>query len=179
YARALVRTLLRLVYWIGGLGVLAVLDALAALRDPTFHETWHDRSARSVVVRVAPVPDTSVPSRLRTVLGTALVAGWTCFLLSTFFEPMPNPDVMEPWWAGLVFGLFAAALVGAAVAGARGRWRLGLGSSVAASALGLVMAYQCAATAHHAAGWWIYELSACGCLGALSLACLAVRGGRR
>jgi len=104
-----------------------------------------------------------------------LVASWIAVFVSLFFQPAPNPGVAEPWLSDVLSIFFPFALIAGVVTGLNGVWRAALGCSLAAGSMGLVMAYQCAVTLHHAPAWWTYELAAFGYLTALSLGSLLVR----
>jgi hypothetical protein len=108
-------------------------------------------------------------------LRAALVASWIAVVVSVFFQPAPNPHVAEPWLSTVLSVFYPIVLIAAAVTAVNGRSRTALWCSVAAGGMGLVMAYQCAVTLHHAPAWWIYELAAFGYLTALSAGGLLVR----
>lgn len=108
-------------------------------------------------------------------LRDTLVVSWLAISVSVFFEPAPNPNVAVPWWSYVLFYSFVGILGTAAFQGVRGRWRPALGCATGAGAIGLLIAYECAATSHHARGWWIYELSAFAYLTVISAVSLVVR----
>ena len=108
-------------------------------------------------------------------LRDTLVVSWLAIFVSVFFEPAPNPNIAVPWWSWALFYAFIGLLLTAAVTGLKGGWQAAIGCATAAGAIGLLIAYECAATSHHARGWWIYELSAFAYLTVLSAGSLVVR----
>jgi hypothetical protein len=151
-------------------------DRTVAVDWPLDVEAWLDRAPLPEPERpVEPVERAWTCAAFWPALRDTLVVSWLAISVSVFFEPAPNPNVAVPWWSWALFYAFVAVLVSAAVLGARGRWRPGLGCATAAGAIGLVIAYECAATSHHARGWWIYELAAFAYLTVLSAGSLVVR----
>lgn len=179
YRRAALRAYSRLLCWLLFFLAVPLWDALAAVHDKNSRQTWHDIAAGSVVVRLAavPAPRLEQPSLTYRTLRTLLVAGWVATAaVILFFEPEPDMQAATPPWAWLVYAPFLVALVGAAVAGGRGRTRFAYRASFAAALLGIPAAYLCGATAHHSTAWWGFELTAHSSLALLSaLALLATK----
>jgi hypothetical protein len=99
-----------------------------------------------------------------TALGWALIFG-----ALLVFQPEPaNPQAAIPLWADLLFAAFFMALF-ATFAGLAYRARWGLGASIGAAGLGVLVALACSVTGHHPGAWWAYELGGFAFLGGLSL----------
>jgi hypothetical protein len=92
-----------------------------------------------------------------------LLALWTVIMLSTLFEPAPNPHATVPLWAGILSFFFLTGFF-SSVFGLAGNHPWGLKVSLASATLGLGMAAACAVTDHHPAFWWGYEMVAMGTL---------------
>jgi hypothetical protein len=108
-------------------------------------------------------------------LRNVLVASWIAVNVSVYFQPAPNPNVAEPWLSGVLSVVYPLVLIAGVLAAVNGVWRAALGCSFAAGSAGLLMAYQCAVTLHHAPVWWMYELAAFGYLTTLSAGGYVVR----
>jgi hypothetical protein len=88
-----------------------------------------------------------------------LLALWTIIMISTFFEPAPNPNATLPLWAAILGLLFWTGFF-TSVWGLAGNQAWGLKASLATASLGLGMAAACAITDHHPLFWWGYEMVA-------------------
>jgi hypothetical protein len=118
----------------------------------------------------------SIPAFLRAipyrVLAHALRIGWIAFVVTVFaFEPSSNPHAHVALWSEIFVGAFWLSLVTAGLAGLWAR-RPALALSGLASALGLVVAFECRATGHHLGSFWLVELGFSAALLVLSLAAL-------
>ena len=85
-----------------------------------------------------------------------LLALWAIIIVSTFFEPAPDPNAAVPLWANVLGFLFLTGMF-TTVWGLAGNHKWGLKASLAAATLGLGMAVACGITDHHPAFWWGYE----------------------
>jgi hypothetical protein len=89
----------------------------------------------------------------------AVLALWGLIMLSTLFEPAPNPNATLPLWAGVLGFAFYTGLF-TTVWGLVGNHSWGLKASLATATLGLGMAVACGVTDHHPVFWWGYEIVA-------------------
>jgi hypothetical protein len=101
--------------------------------------------------------------RHRLAWSRGLLALWTVIMVSTLFEPAPNPGATVPLWAGVLSLLFFTGFF-TSVFGLAGNHPWGLKASLATATLGLGMAAACGVTDHHPAFWWGYEMVAMGTL---------------
>jgi hypothetical protein len=85
-----------------------------------------------------------------------LLALWTIIMISTFFEPAPNPHAVVPLWASILSFLFLTGLF-TTMWGLAGNHSWGMKASLVSATLGLGMAVACGVTDHHPAFWWGYE----------------------
>jgi hypothetical protein len=140
------------------------------LQDPTKRAFFLSREASSSGVSaqrdassaaVALEPDEK--DHERRAWSRGLLALWTIIMLSTLFEPAPNPGATVPLWAGILSFLFLTGFF-TSVFGLAGNHSWGLKVSLASATLGLGMAAACAVTDHHPAFWWGYEMVAMGTL---------------
>jgi hypothetical protein len=93
-----------------------------------------------------------------------VAGGWvTFFLVSLMLQPSPAPDMAAPLWADVASASLLLLLAGGAMLGRE--WaRVGWTSAVAAGCIGLALAVECHASAHHLGNWWLFELGAAGVL---------------
>jgi hypothetical protein len=107
-------------------------------------------------------------------IGWILSASWLLFVASLFGAPAGDPNAVVPLWAeALVAGFFLALGTTGILAAVRAGTSVYVASTVS-GLFGLGLAVACAATDHHAAGWWTYELA-----GTFALTALSVAGLRR
>ncbi len=90
------------------------------------------------------------------------------------FEPRPTDPTATPLWGTILLLGFTYALI-ASIVGLAGRRAWGMGVSMLAGGLGMVVAGACAATGHHAGAWWIFEAVAFTGLTVGSIAALRAR----
>lgn len=121
-------------------------------------------------------PKKSPPKRQSIDLQPVLLGAWILVLATIFlFEPAPaDPNAAIPLWGELLLTGFMAGFFTTTygLASKRG-W--GAGASAATAGLGIGIAVACAATEHHAGGWWAYEMASFSALSALSLFALRRR----
>jgi hypothetical protein len=108
-------------------------------------------------------------------LGWLLAGGWLAFIVSVFFAPAPDPDLVVPLWADALVATFFLALGTAGIMAALRTGRSAYAAATVAGIIGLGVSAACGATEHHPGGWWIYELAATGALTALAVTGLARR----
>jgi len=89
-----------------------------------------------------------------------VAGGWALFFLVAFaLQPAPTPGMSSPLWADIASAALLLLLVGGAMIGT-GLSRIGWSSAVGAGALGIALAVECHASAHHLGNWWLFELGA-------------------
>lgn len=108
-------------------------------------------------------------------LGWILAGGWLAFLVSVFFAPAPDPDLVVPLWADVLVAGFFLSIGTAGITAAIRAGRPAYLAATVAGIVGLGVAAACAATEHHPGGWWVYQLAATGALTALAVTGLARR----
>jgi MFS family permease len=128
----------------------------------------------------APAATTRAP-RKRSLDGFRRPLGyaWGAVLFSMFLAPAPEQEVATPWYAWVLFGAFALAVLGMFAVFATSGMGLSFGASVVAGALGLAIGVGCLATEHHAGGWAAYEIGAFAALTFASAAGLVAQRRRR
>lgn len=96
-----------------------------------------------------------------------VAGGWVLFFLVAFtFEPAPEPGMATPVWAGVAAATMLLLLFGGATIG-RAFSPGGFACAAVAGALGIALAVECHASAHHLGSWWLVELGAtCALMGA-------------
>ncbi len=104
---------------------------------------------------------------------------WGVVLFSMFLAPAPEQEVVTPWYAWVLFGAFALAVLGMFAVFATSGMGLSFGASLVAGALGLAIGVGCLATDHHAGGWAAYEIGAFAALMSASAAGLIAQRRRR
>ena len=110
----------------------------------------------------------SVPGRL-------VAAGWVAFFtLALLFEPAAEPGAAVPAWAVAVFLLEVTLLLGAAGIGPLFA-QAGFAAATLAGPLGILVAVECRASAHHLGNWWLAELGATAALTGLAAVGLVQR----
>jgi hypothetical protein len=102
-------------------------------------------------------------------LGWVLAGAWLAFIVSIFFAPAPDPNLVVPLWAEALVAGFFLTLGTAGIMAALRTGRSAYGAAAVAGLVGLGVSAACGATEHHPGGWWIYELAATGALTALAL----------
>jgi hypothetical protein len=119
----------------------------------------------------AKAPRWSVPS----VPGQLVAAGWVAFFtLALLFEPAAEPGAVIPAWAIGVFLAQLALLLGGGWLGLASD-RVGFAAATLAGPLGMAIAVECRAAAHHLGNWWIAELGATAALTGIAAVGLAQR----
>jgi len=112
---------------------------------------------------------------LPSVPGQLVAVGWVAFFtLALLFEPAAEPGATIPGWAIAVFLLEIALLLGAAGIGPV-LAQAGFASAALAGPLGMLLAVECRASAHHLGNWWLAELGATAALTGLAAVGLAQR----
>jgi hypothetical protein len=100
---------------------------------------------------------------------------WGAVLVSMFLAPAPEQEVTTPWYAWVLLGAFALAVLGMYAAFTTSGMGLSFGASFVAGALGTAIGVGCLTTEHHAGGWAAYEISAFSALTLASVVGLAAR----
>lgn len=112
---------------------------------------------------------------LPVVPGQVVAAGWVAFFtLALLFEPAAEPGASIPAWAVAVFLLEVALLLAAAGIGPLFA-QAGFAAAALAGPLGILLAVECRAAAHHLGNWWLAELGAAAALTGLAAVGLAQR----
>ena len=108
----------------------------------------------------APPPAKATRWSVPSVSGKLVAAGWVAFFtLALLFEPAAEPGAVIPAWAIGVFLAQLALLLGGAWIGAVSD-RVGFAAATLAGPLGMAIAVECRAAAHHLGNWWLAELGA-------------------
>jgi hypothetical protein len=118
-----------------------------------------------------------VPPQTRTIdVRPLLLGAWIVVLGAIFlFEPGPaDPNAAVPLWGEFLLTAFMAGFF-ATTYGLASKRGWGAGASAGTAGLGIAIAVACAATEHHAGGWWAYEMASFSALSALSLFALRRR----
>ncbi|MDP9225358.1 MAG: hypothetical protein M3P18_16245, partial [Actinomycetota bacterium] len=89
---------------------------------------------------------------IRRAWSRGLLVLWTLILVSTLFEPAPNPNAVVPLWASVLGFAFLTGFFTTAW-GLASNQPWGIKASMATATLGLAMAAACAVTDHHPAFW--------------------------
>ena len=108
-------------------------------------------------------------------LGWLLAGGWLAFVISVFFAPVSDPEVVVPLWADALVAAFFLSLGTAGIMAALRTGRSAYAAATVAGIVGLAVAAACGATEHHTDGWWVYQLAATGTLTALAITGLVRR----
>jgi hypothetical protein len=139
-----------------------------------------DELAALEALWAAPAAKTQEP-RTRSLAGFRRPLGyaWGAVLFSMFLAPAPEQEVATPWYAWVLFGAFALAVLGMYAVFATSGMGLSFGASLVAGALGLAIGVGCLTTEHHAGGWAAYEIGAFSALTLASAAGLAAQRRRR
>ena len=112
---------------------------------------------------------------LPSVPGQLVAVGWVAFFtLALLFEPAAEPGASVPSWAVAVFVLEVTLLLAAAGIGPLFA-QAGFAAATLAGPLGMLVAVECRAAAHHLGNWWIAELGATAALTGLAAFGLAQR----
>ena len=105
---------------------------------------------------------------LPSVPGHLVAAGWVAFFtLALLFEPAAEPGAAIPAWAIAVFLVELALLLAAAGIGPLFA-QAGFAAATLAGPLGIMLAVECRASAHHLGNWWLAELGATAALTGLA-----------
>jgi hypothetical protein len=132
-------------------------------------------SAEPDRIQTDPSPPAQEISRKPQDWSRPLLVAWVAIMTVLYlFEPRPTDPTATPLWGTILLLAFTYTLF-ASMAGLAARRPWGLATSALAGGLGIVIAGACAATGHHAGGWWIAEALAFAGLGAASLAALRAR----
>ena len=132
-------------------------------------ELWAAPAAAEPRVRTA--REWSLPI----VPGRLVAVGWVAFFtLALLFEPAAEPGATIPSWAVAVFLVEVALLLGAAGLGPL-LSQAGFAAAALAGPLGMLLAVECRAAAHHLGNWWLAELGATAALTGLAAVGLAQR----
>jgi hypothetical protein len=139
-----------------------------------------DELAALEALWAAPAAKTREP-RTRSLAGFRRPLGyaWGAVLFSMFLAPAPEQEMATPWYAWVLFGAFALAVLGMYAVFATSGMGLSFGASLVAGALGLAIGVGCLTTEHHAGGWAAYEIGAFSALTLASAAGLAAQRRRR
>lgn len=112
---------------------------------------------------------------LPSVPGQLVAAGWVAFFtLALLFEPAAEPGAVIPAWAIGVFLAQLALLLGGGWIGLASD-RVGFAAAALAGPLGMAIAVECRAAAHHLGNWWLAELGATAALTGLAAVGLVQR----
>jgi hypothetical protein len=112
---------------------------------------------------------------LPSVPGHFVAAGWIAFFtLALLFEPAAEPGASIPAWAVAVFLLEVGLLLAAAGIGPLFA-QAGFAAAALAGPLGILLAVECRAAAHHLGNWWLAELGAAAALTGLAAVGLVQR----
>ncbi len=141
--------------------------------EPKPKEEARPRAARSLDERLAE------PISVWWALGVAATLVGANFAAQALEPAAANPDLPQPWFVVLPSTVAAFGIL-AALAGLLARRRWGMGASLLAAGIGLVMVVACPVSGHHHFGmWWIGELACLGAWAGVSVAGLrATRAGR-
>jgi hypothetical protein len=101
-------------------------------------------------------PRSEQAAKTRLAWSRGLLGLWTIIMLSTLFEPAPNPNAVVPLWANVLGFLFLSGFF-TTVWGLAANHSWALKASLVTGSLGLGMAIACGVTDHHPAFWWGYE----------------------
>jgi hypothetical protein len=113
--------------------------------------------------------------RLPRIPGVLLAGSWLAFwAIALAFQPEPEHGMTTPVWATAVSTVLLLMLLGAAAIGPAFS-KIGFGLAALAGPLGIVLAVNCRAAAHHLGNWWLVELAAATALTALAAVGLAQR----
>jgi hypothetical protein len=105
---------------------------------------------------------------LPAVPGQLVAVGWVAFFtLALLFEPAAEPGATVPSWAVAVFLLEVTLLLAAAGIGPLFS-QAGFAAATLAGPLGMLVAVECRAAAHHLGNWWFAELGATAALTGLA-----------
>jgi hypothetical protein len=98
--------------------------------------------------------------RLPLVPGWLVAGGWIAFFLVLLVAtPAPEPGIPTALWADVASAAMFLLLLGAPLLAEMGS-RLGFGAATFAGGLGIALAVECHASAHHLGNWWLFELGA-------------------
>jgi|SRR5687767_10687890 hypothetical protein len=107
-----------------------------------------------------PRPEGARRRSFPSVPGKFVAVGWVAFFtLALLFEPAAEPGASIPAWAVAVFLAQLALLLGGGWIGAVSD-RVGFAAATLAGPLGMAIAVECRAAAHHLGNWWLAELGA-------------------
>lgn len=107
--------------------------------------------------------------------GKFVAVGWVAFFtLALLLEPAAEPGVSIPAWAAAVFLAQLVLLLGGGWIGAVSD-RVGFAAATLAGPLGMAIAVECRAAAHHLGNWWLAELGATAALTGLAAVGLVQR----
>jgi len=141
-------------------------------QSESLEELWKQPSAELKRTQADPPPSVRRASGEYRDWSRHLLFAWLAIIAALYvFEPTPSDSSTPPLWGTIVLLAFTFSLL-ASMVGLAGRRTWGLASSALAGGLGMVIAGACAATGHHAGGWWIVEGAAFTGLAASSLAAL-------
>lgn len=138
-------------------------------------ELWEQPSTEPERTRVDSLPSVPKSTRVSRDWSRPLIVGWIAVMATLYiFEPRPTDPTATPLWGTILLLGFTYALI-ASIVGLAGRRAWGMGVSMLAGGLGMVVAGACAATGHHAGAWWIFEAVAFTGLTVGSIAALRAR----
>ena len=125
-------------------------DELQALE-----ELWNAPAAlEPLSARPSPI------DRLPVVAGRLLASGWIAFFIVLLVAtPTPEPGMPTALWADVASAAMLLLLLAAPLL-AEMRSGLGFGAATFAGSLGMALAVECHASAHHLGNWWLFELGA-------------------
>ncbi len=120
-------------------------------------ELWKQPSTEPLRTPTASAPPVPASTSVVRDWSRPLLVAWVAVIATLYiFEPSPTNPTATPLWGMILLLAFTYALI-ASIVGLAGRRAWGLGASVFAGGLGMIVAGACAATGHHAGAWWIFE----------------------